>query len=827
MEESIASLEKIITILEKHKNESGLSSYISKIKTTADAVKAGNLSILSAETIDVNVCIREKENNADAIQRDIITLDTSYTDENGVTQSYKNVDDYNAVREDAINKIDEYWDYAHGEYLAALNDYANAFNAAHENHPAYDALLAYLQGAVSDFKDNYILDRTYNTADINRLIAAAKTEQSKLLDGSAYAEEKASFENAETELNRLESEAKQAVDTANTFTFVRQNGSTYTPGDNPQEPNPENYSAEIWAYPLQEYSLGSDFSLNGLSVAIYNSDGQVIDYVNYPEYYFSYDVPDMSVEGEKTVELSFTYKQAVYVVSYVIWVEEYVEHYSASIYHYPQTEYKVGDAFTLSGLLVQMYGSDGNIDYIYSIDEYIYDIPDMLVAGSKKIVLKFYYKENLYSVSYTIQITEAEYKVSILNYPKTKYKIGEGFSLEGLCIQLEDKEGKCEYLDSDYEYDYNSPYMYDTGTHSVDLKFYYGDEYYTVSYIIEIEEIKEVSYTVKHLFQNIDDDEYTENTDETEILFGYEGEYTNACEKYFTGFSALNYEQKTIAEDGSTVVEIKYDRKSYEVYYYYSSADYAYYGYESVESKTVKYGAPVDLSFDYTSDVYEGFWSDDYSHIYPKDGSEVLTMKNGSIYLYSCWCYPITISYELDGGNNSEKNPSYFKKGVSELSLYEPEKDGYTFDGWYLNSEYEGSPVTSLQVPESDVILYAHWLKGDTYAQVKINYECLESDKLCLRVKNSKGEAADYSGLYYDSSYSDTIYVFKLDKDDSIKDEDIVSYSWRLDGKKLDVEGNVWTLNVDDYEAGYYNLLIVLNTKDNVYSVKYKISILK
>ena len=446
MEESIASLEKIITILEKHKNESGLSSYISKIKTTADAVKAGNLSILSAETIDVNVCIREKENNADAIQRDIITLDTSYTDENGVTQSYKNVDDYNAAREDAISKIDEYWDYAHGEYLAALNDYANAFNAAHENHPAYDALLAYLQGAVSDFKDNYILDRTYNTADVNRLIAAAKTEQSKLLDGSAYAEEKASFENAETELNRLESEAKQAVDTANTFTFVRQDGSTYTSGDNPQEPNPqepnpENYSAEIWAYPVQEYSLGSDFSLNGLSVAIYNSDGQVIDYVNYPDYYFSYDVPDMSVEGEKTVELSFTYKQAVYVVSYVIWVEEYVEHYSASIWTYPRTRYQVNEAFSLKGMKIEIRDSNGEtVDVLDSDYEYIYDIPDMSTTGSKYVTISFYYKEKLYAVDLYFQIDD---------YAKITFDTDCDAELEPILLP----KGHALHIYSNYVYD--------------------------------------------------------------------------------------------------------------------------------------------------------------------------------------------------------------------------------------------------------------------------------------------------------------------------------------------------------------------------------------
>ena len=42
---------------------------------------------------------------------------------------------------------------------------------------------------------------------------------------------------------------------------------------------------------------------------------------------------------------------------------------------------------------------------------------------------------------------------------------------------------------------------------------------------------------------------------------------TNAAAKSYEGFTAQAVEQKTIAADSSTVVEIKYDRNSYEVTY--------------------------------------------------------------------------------------------------------------------------------------------------------------------------------------------------------------------------------------------------------------------
>lgn len=72
-------------------------------------------------------------------------------------------------------------------------------------------------------------------------------------------------------------------------------------------------------------------------------------------------------------------------------------------------------------------------------------------------------------------------------------------------------------------------------------------------------------YIVKHLLQNINDNDYTEDVasrTEGEAAWGTQ---TTASAKSFTGFTAKAFEQKTIAEDGSTVVEIKYDRNSYTV----------------------------------------------------------------------------------------------------------------------------------------------------------------------------------------------------------------------------------------------------------------------
>ena len=66
------------------------------------------------------------------------------------------------------------------------------------------------------------------------------------------------------------------------------------------------------------------------------------------------------------------------------------------------------------------------------------------------------------------------------------------------------------------------------------------------------------NYKVEHLQQNIADDNYT--LYETETLSGKDGETTSAAAKPYEGFTARAFNQAAINTDGSTVVQIKYDR---------------------------------------------------------------------------------------------------------------------------------------------------------------------------------------------------------------------------------------------------------------------------
>lgn len=72
-------------------------------------------------------------------------------------------------------------------------------------------------------------------------------------------------------------------------------------------------------------------------------------------------------------------------------------------------------------------------------------------------------------------------------------------------------------------------------------------------------------YTVKHLQQDVAGDGYTEVTADRENKTGTTDTQTTAAAKAYEGFTAQTVTQANIAGDGSTVVEIRYDRNTFDV----------------------------------------------------------------------------------------------------------------------------------------------------------------------------------------------------------------------------------------------------------------------
>ena len=57
--------------------------------------------------------------------------------------------------------------------------------------------------------------------------------------------------------------------------------------------------------------------------------------------------------------------------------------------------------------------------------------------------------------------------------------------------------------------------------------------------------------------------------------------------------------------------------------------------------------------------------------------------------------YDFEIIYNLDGGENNPNNPNGFNSGET-VTLLEPTKLGYDFEGWYTSETFSGSPITEI-----------------------------------------------------------------------------------------------------------------------------------
>ena len=107
---------------------------------------------------------------------------------------------------------------------------------------------------------------------------------------------------------------------------------------------------------------------------------------------------------------------------------------------------------------------------------------------------------------------------------------------------------------------------------------------YTVTY-----QPAEVDFTVKHYQQKVSNDEYTLAATETKKGFTESAVGAGLAKTDYTGFYSLLYDTTTkIAADGSTVVEVYYDR-----YYYLMSFDLD--GGYGVEPIYARFGAPISV----------------------------------------------------------------------------------------------------------------------------------------------------------------------------------------------------------------------------------------
>jgi len=83
----------------------------------------------------------------------------------------------------------------------------------------------------------------------------------------------------------------------------------------------------------------------------------------------------------------------------------------------------------------------------------------------------------------------------------------------------------------------------------------------------------------------------------------------------------------------------------------------------------------------------------------------------GDITIYAKWLTLYNITYSLDGGTNNFENLAIFTENDLNITLLDPSKSYYIFDGWYTNSSFttQITEITSI----GNKIVYAKWVAVD------------------------------------------------------------------------------------------------------------------
>lgn len=283
------------------------------------------------------------------------------------------------------------------------------------------------------------------------------------------------------------------------------------------------------------------------------------------------------------------------------------------------------------------------------------------------------------------------------------------------------------------------------------------DKTYTVKY-----KPAEVNFTVKHYLQYVDNDNYADPV--VEITKGYtESAVEGSLAKSYTGFTALLYDTTTkIAADGSTVVEIYYDRNYYMMSF---NLDGGY----GVEPIYARYGASVKVEN---------------------------PTKPG--YTFSGWEPQVPATMPVNGGTHTAQ--------------WQKNNANYTVQYWQENADDDGysyKESTTKSAPSGNAVSGTN---DKTYAGFTYNAE--KTDKNII----VKGDGSTVVNVYYKRNVYD-VKFYKWQSSGLFDGDWVEDASLRITAKYGAFIGNKWPgggwyVNAKGETAQSYLSIMPLNGKN-------------
>ena len=136
---------------------------------------------------------------------------------------------------------------------------------------------------------------------------------------------------------------------------------------------------------------------------------------------------------------------------------------------------------------------------------------------------------------------------------------------------------------------------------------------------------------------------------------------------------------------------------------------------------------------------------------------------DSNLTLYAKWeCVSYSISYHLNGGNENTDNPTSYTYFDDEITLQNAIRNGYTFEGWYSDSQFKNKTTSIKTKTSGDLNFYANWKADITYvldngtndSTNPTSYETKDGD---VTFKNASKEGYLFEGWYLDEDYSSEV----------------------------------------------------------------------
>lgn len=94
------------------------------------------------------------------------------------------------------------------------------------------------------------------------------------------------------------------------------------------------------------------------------------------------------------------------------------------------------------------------------------------------------------------------------------------------------------------------------------------------------------------------------------------------------------------------------------------------------------------------------------------EGQYIISIPIGSSYIYRVISVEsglvYTITYNLNGGTLTTNKPTAYSDETSSITIGNPTRDGYSFEGWYLDKDFTQA-FDSSNLPYTNITLYAKW----------------------------------------------------------------------------------------------------------------------